>query len=173
MYKKGDLVWVSSEHLKAPSRPSKKLDDKWRGPFEVLKPVRKGAYKLKTPQSWKVHKTFNEEYLKLFKKPEYESQQKPPPPPPDVVDGTLEYEVEEILDSRLSRGKLQYLVKWKGYLPEENTWEPEANVEGSPDAIKDFHKKYPSAPRRIRTLLAFRKLENLTTVHEDANAERG
>ncbi|PFH45171.1 hypothetical protein AMATHDRAFT_162323 [Amanita thiersii Skay4041] len=41
-------------------------------------------------------------------------------PPPDLVDGAEEYEVEEILDSRVRRGrKLEYLVKWFGYLMEE------------------------------------------------------
>ena len=45
----------------------------------------------------------------------------PAPPPPDIVDGEEEYEVEEILDSRIYRKKLQYLVKWKGYGHGENT----------------------------------------------------
>ncbi|XP_077137223.1 exonuclease 3'-5' domain-containing protein 2-like [Ranitomeya variabilis] len=37
------------------------------------------------------------------------------PPAPVLVEGELEYVVEKILDSRISRRKLQYLVKWKGY----------------------------------------------------------
>ena len=40
---------------------------------------------------------------------------------------TPEYEVEEILDSRLKRGKLEYLVKWSGYTNDYNTWKSEAN----------------------------------------------
>ena len=38
-----------------------------------------------------------------------------------------EYEVEEILDSRVSGrggGKLEYLIKWKNYPREELSWEP-------------------------------------------------
>ncbi|CAJ0952526.1 unnamed protein product [Ranitomeya imitator] len=35
------------------------------------------------------------------------------PPAPVLVEGELEYIVEKILDSRVSRRKLQYLVKWK------------------------------------------------------------
>ncbi|KAF8218506.1 hypothetical protein L208DRAFT_1350675 [Tricholoma matsutake] len=38
-----------------------------------------------------------------------------PPPPPTVIEGEPQYEVKSILDSWLCRGKLQYLVHWKGY----------------------------------------------------------
>ncbi|CAJ0916798.1 unnamed protein product [Ranitomeya imitator] len=44
------------------------------------------------------------------------------PPAPVLIDGELEYVVEKILDSRFSRRKLQYLVKWKGYGQEDNSW---------------------------------------------------
>jgi len=46
-----------------------------------------------------------------------------PPPPPELVDGEEKYIVEEILNSRMFRRKLQYLVKWEGYGIEGNTWE--------------------------------------------------
>ncbi|CAJ0960809.1 unnamed protein product [Ranitomeya imitator] len=44
------------------------------------------------------------------------------PPAPVLIDGELEYVIEKILDSRFSRRKLQYLVKWKGYGQEDNSW---------------------------------------------------
>ena len=47
----------------------------------------------------------------------------PPPVLPVVVDGEEEWELEEILDSRRTQRRLQYLVKWQGYA--EPTWEPE------------------------------------------------
>jgi hypothetical protein len=39
----------------------------------------------------------------------------PPAPPPDIIGGHEEYEVEQILDSRVHKNKLQYLVKFKYY----------------------------------------------------------
>ena len=51
-----------------------------------------------------------------------------PEPPPILVDNEEEFEVENILDSRIYRGRLQYLVKWKGYSDAENTWEVQDNV---------------------------------------------
>jgi hypothetical protein len=53
-------------------------------------------------------------------------------------------------------------VKWFGYLKEESTWESEANLEHAQDEIKDFHKKHPAAPQRIRELTLFKPFENLT-----------
>ena len=50
------------------------------------------------------------------------------PPPLPVVDGELECDVEEVLDSRLFRGRLEFLVKWKGYGYEENSWVREGDI---------------------------------------------
>jgi hypothetical protein len=72
----------------------------------------------------------------------------PPPPEPVEVDGKEEYEVEKVLDSRMHRKKLQYLVSWKGY-PGQDSWEPEANLANSKDFVAEFHKRHPDAPQRI------------------------
>ncbi|KAG5351079.1 hypothetical protein C0989_008087 [Termitomyces sp. Mn162] len=47
-----------------------------------------------------------------------------PPPPPVLVNDEKEYEVEEILDSRIFQEKLQLKVKWKGYGIEDISWKP-------------------------------------------------
>ena len=49
-----------------------------------------------------------------------EGQKKIPLPPVEVA-SEKEYEVEEILDRQERRGKMKYLVEWKGYTVEENT----------------------------------------------------
>ncbi|XP_020915234.1 polycomb group protein Pc [Exaiptasia diaphana] len=38
------------------------------------------------------------------------------------------YAAETILKQRTKEGKVWYLMKWKGYSPRYNTWEPEENV---------------------------------------------
>ena len=51
-----------------------------------------------------------------------------PPPPLEMVDGA-EYNIaEQVLDSQLMRGQLQFLVKWEGYRYEENSWVPELDI---------------------------------------------
>uniref|UniRef100_A0A8D0C342 Chromo domain-containing protein n=1 Tax=Salvator merianae TaxID=96440 RepID=A0A8D0C342_SALMN len=56
-----------------------------------------------------------------------------------------EYEVAQILDSRQYRGRLQYLMDWKGYGPEERSWENAADVH-APDLVHHFHNQYPAKP---------------------------
>jgi hypothetical protein len=159
-YKYGDLVWLEATNLKT-DQPSKKLGPKRLGPFPIEKKVGQGAYKLKLPASWKIHPVFNEYLLTPHVEPRFPSQKQDQPPLPEIVNNDLEYEVEEILDSRMRRSKLQYLVKWKGYPTEENTWEPEENVKNAASLVALFHKTHPSAPRRL-SILNFQRLENLT-----------
>ncbi|KAG5349364.1 hypothetical protein C0989_004377 [Termitomyces sp. Mn162] len=53
---------------------------------------------------------------------------KPPPPPPILVNNEEEYEVEEIQDSRVFLGKLQFKMKLKEYGIEDISWKPQANT---------------------------------------------
>ena len=69
------------------------------------------------------------------------------PVPPIIVDEHQEYEVEDIVDSRIRRNQIQYLVHWKGYNLMDRTWEPFKNVMHCQDLLKKFHAKHPSRPR--------------------------
>jgi len=66
---------------------------------------------------------------------------------PVEVEGEEEYVVEEILDSHLRHNKLEFLVKWEGYMNEDNSWEPEDNCKNVHNAIAAFYHKYPQASR--------------------------
>ena len=65
-YANGDKVYLEVTNLKS-HRPSRKLDDKRYGPFEVLKKIGKSAYKLRLPDTWPaIHPVFNEVYLSPY-----------------------------------------------------------------------------------------------------------
>jgi hypothetical protein len=42
---------------------------------------------------------------------------------------------------------LEYLVKWKGYTAEHDTWEPKENVENAKSKVKEFHRRHHEAVR--------------------------
>ena len=67
------------------------------------------------------------------------------------VAGEKKYEVEEILDRQERRGKTKYLVKWKGYMVEENTWEGLKNLKNAMEKIEEFEKgRFEEEIQRIR-----------------------
>ncbi|XP_056642274.1 chromobox protein homolog 5-like isoform X1 [Diorhabda sublineata] len=48
-----------------------------------------------------------------------------------------QYEVEKIIEEKIIRGIRHYLIRWKGYEEESDTWEPEDTL-NCPDIIADF-----------------------------------
>lgn len=175
-YKIGDKVWLNVQHLDL-KVPTKKLAHKRLGPFPITQVVSSNAMRLKLPKSYKIHDVINVSRLLPYHPPTIPGQEAPPPPPPIEIEGEKEYEVEEILDSRIYRNKFQYLVKWKGYSHEENTWEPESNLENSKNLITSFHSKHPSAPRRMNAsffhnLTQFRPICTITTLSYSPNIEK-
>jgi hypothetical protein len=75
----------------------------------------------------------------------------PEPPPPVEIEDDFEYEIEEILDSKIDkrrRVKLLYLVRWSGYegTDEETSWLPADELNHASELISEFHEKYPAKP---------------------------
>ena len=56
-YAPSDKVWLSSKHLK--TKRNRKLEAKFLGPFQVLYPVGKQAYKLELPKKWRIYDVFH------------------------------------------------------------------------------------------------------------------
>jgi hypothetical protein len=59
-----------------------------------------------------------------------------------MIEGEVEYVVEDILSHRVvgsgKRARKQYLVKWQGYGPEHNSWEPEAKLECCAEDLQEY-----------------------------------
>lgn len=145
-YKTDDLVWLINKNIKT-NRPSAKFDFKRLGPFKIDKKINDVAFKLKMPESIKIHPVFHVSLLEPYNPNTFENRTQEPPPP-IIVEGEQEFEINKILDSKLNRNKLLYLVDWKGYPPSERTWEPAENLIKTHQA-EQFHIEYPNKPKCI------------------------
>jgi len=61
---------------------------------------------------------------------------------PVIIEGEEEYKVEKILNKRKFRGKDWYLVWWKEYTAEEDTWELKENLGNAENLVKEFKEEY-------------------------------
>jgi hypothetical protein len=141
----GDAVWLKRKNIRT-TRPSGKLDHKQIGPYKILERVGSRAYKLDLPATVKLHPVFHISLLEPTTNTEPIPGHQQPPAPPVIINNQEEWEVKEILDSRLHRNQLQYRVKWTGYHDPDKTWYPANNFENSPDAVRQFHERYPTKP---------------------------
>jgi hypothetical protein len=133
----GDDVLLSTRNIRLAHPGTHKLLPKFIGPFKVTMKVGPVAYELELPANLRIHDVFHVSLLKA-----YVPGRSPVPPPAVLLDGSLEYEVEQIMAQRERRvGKRtrnEYLVKWLGYGHEHDTWEPEANLSNCARLVAEF-----------------------------------
>ncbi|MBW0501847.1 hypothetical protein O181_041562 [Austropuccinia psidii MF-1] len=80
-FQPGDKIWLDSENIKT-TIPTKKLSERWLGPFEVIKKIGSHAYHLKLPQQWKsVQNVFNVSLLERVKHSSIPNCNQLPPTP--------------------------------------------------------------------------------------------
>jgi hypothetical protein len=137
----GDLVLLSTKNLKLRVRQDTKLLPRFVGPLRILARVNPVAYKLELPPTWRVHGVF---HVSLLKKHVARGERGfiAAPPVDWLADGEPLYEVESILDHHDTslRGKplRRYLIKWKHYGHEHNSWEREANLVNCSEALGTY-----------------------------------
>ena len=119
-YRVSDKVLISTKDFSAElmKRVTKKLTEKFTGPYVVRKIMLENAVELELPVSLRIYLVVNMRRLVKYRE-QVEGQKKILPPPVKVA-GEKEYEVEEILNRQKRRGKMKYLVKWKRYTVEGN-----------------------------------------------------
>jgi len=148
IFKPGDRVYLDVSDIRT-TRLSPKLSHRRLRPFEIEHQVGLLAYRLKLPHGLRqLHPVFN--VVKLSAAPDNPIPGRKPqaPPPPIVVDGEPEWEMEEVLDSRWHRRRFQFLIKWKEFSREHNSWEAASDIK-APDLVAEYYRKHPAAPRHI------------------------
>ena len=91
------------------------FDAKYQGPFKVVGKNRGGAYTLQDLDGQILPRKFPP------------SQLVPISDLPIFKD--ISYEIEKIINHRDTSNGREYLIKWKNYSDEDNSWEPESNLD--------------------------------------------
>jgi hypothetical protein len=156
-YVKGDMVLLNTVNFRVKGG-GKKLMPKWVGPFEVESMVGKAAVKLHWSEGYeRMHNVFHVSLVKPYKvRPGEEAVQARPlawlgdeGEPAFEVDAIVAHQCKAIAQGRgpgkRKTGRFRitaFLVKWKGFGVEHNTWEPVENMDGCKElvaAYRDAH----------------------------------
>ena len=142
-YQPGDEVWLKTKHLTVQTVTCRKLFPLWLGPIVVDAKVGSNACRLRIPASWRVHNVFNVSLLKPYQD---NGQFHPPPSWSLLSNQAPEFEVEQVLDHKpkvkLAQNmppkelkKLKFLVRWKHYGPDADSWEPYSHMKHAPESL--------------------------------------
>ena len=96
--KAGDIIWLDARNL-ATERLSKKLSNKYKGPFRVIRTIGTHAFKLKIPNKWGHHDVFSNYLLHLAATDPLPDQVSPVLYLSIFTDRVKEFEVKAIINS--------------------------------------------------------------------------
>jgi len=119
-------------------RPSKKLMERFVGPYAIEEVVSSNVVKLRLPSSMRIHPLVNVSWIVCYK--EQVKGQKKKEEEPVEVEGVEEWEVKKILNKKKIRGVEKYLIRWKGFMVEGDTWEKRENLKNAEELIEEFER---------------------------------
>ncbi len=118
-------------------KSSKKFDHKNYESFKIEEFIEKQIYKLRLYHTFRIHNVFYVSLLKSYKKRFHNVIASSS----IMIDEERHDEIKLILNNKLNRRRLQYLVTWLSWSNIENQWIYAENVQIN-DLIKDFHQQY-------------------------------
>ena len=110
------------------------------GPYKVKKIVLSNAVELELPDTIKIHLVVNVSRIRRYVG-QVEGQKREQPALV-IINGEEEWKVEKILNKQQIREKDKYLVQWKGFTVESDTWEGRKNLGNTKETIKEFEREY-------------------------------
>jgi len=148
-YKVEDLM-LSTKDLKYQmvGRRIEKLTERFVDPYRIKKIVSPNTVELELPSTVKIHLVVN--ISKIQRYIGQVERQRKGQPSPVVIEREEEWEVERILNKWQIRGKDKYLVQWKGFTAESDTWEGRENLENAKEAVEEYKKEYRRDMEDIR-----------------------
>jgi len=119
VWKKGDQVLLSTKDLVFKERPTKKLTERYMGPYAIEEIVSSNVVKLRLLSLMRIHPVINVSRIVRYK--EQVKGQKKEEGKLIEVERVEEWEVEKILNKKKIRGVVKYLIQWKGFTAEGDT----------------------------------------------------
>ena len=146
-YRVGNWVLLSTKDLKfqMKGRCSEKLTEQFVESYKIKRVISTNTIELELPSTIKIHLVVNVSRVHMYK--DQVEGQKKEWPLPVIIKEEEEYKVEKILNKRKFRGKDRYLVQWKGYTAEEDTWELRENLGNARDLVERFKEEYGEKSR--------------------------
>ena len=78
---------------------------------------------------------------------------------PVEVEGVEEWEVEKILNKKKIRGVEKYLIRWKGFTAEGDTWERRENLRNVEELIEEFEWREIVVRREVEEEGEYKRME--------------
>jgi len=138
-------------------RPSKKLMERYVGLYAIEEVVSSNVVKLKLPSSMRIHPVVNVSQIVHYK--EQVKGQKKEEGKSIEVEGVEEWEVEKILNKKKIRGVVKYLIQWKGFTVEGDTWERRENLKNAEELIEEFEWGGIEVKRQEGEVEEYRRME--------------
>ena len=127
---------MSTKDLVFKERPTKKLTERYVGPYMIEEVVSTNVVKLRLPSSMRIYLVVNVSRVVRYK--EQMKGQKKEEGKPVEIEGVEEWEVEKILNKKKIRGVEKYLIRWKGFTVEGDIWERKENLKNAEELIEEF-----------------------------------
>jgi len=156
-WEKGDRVLLSTKDLVFKERPTKKLTERYVGPYVIEEVVSTNAVKLRLPSSMRIHPVVNVSRIVRYK--EQIKGQKKEEGKPVEIEGVEEWEVEKILNKKKIRGVEKYLIRWKGFTAEGDTWEKKENLKNAEELIEEFERGEIVVRREVEEEGEYKRME--------------
>jgi len=140
--KEGDEVLINPHSLELVDikGKSRKLVQRKIGPFEVMEVLSPTTYRLRLPDTYPMHPVVNIQHLtKYHRSPD--NSRSILENPRDQLKSSEEYEVEKIVAERRKGKKTFYLIRWKGYGTENDSWQSARDLRNAPDIIRKWRRK--------------------------------
>lgn len=144
----GSLVLVNPHSLELVDvkGTGKKLMQRTLGPFRVQEQINPNVYRLSIPDTYPMNPIINVEHLVAYhedKEGKFSSIHRPVLLDPRGSDlyASPEFEVEKIVAWRKRAGQLEYLVRWKGFGPVEDSWQTERDLRNAHEILSHFKAK--------------------------------